>query len=48
MGALVLMFLSEVNTISDLLKDSSAQTSPPNEVVIVDGGSHEATLSVIR
>jgi glycosyltransferase involved in cell wall biosynthesis len=41
--ALIVTVLNEVGTIDDLLASIAAQTRPPDEVVVVDGGSHDGT-----
>ena len=46
--ALVLTVLDEIDTIGDLLATVDAQTRPPDEVVVVDGGSRDGTVEVLR
>lgn len=46
--ALVLTVRDEAATIGELLSSIDAQTRPPDEVVVVDGGSSDATLDIAR
>ena len=46
--SLIVTVLNEAGSVGRLLDSVLAQTRPPDEVVIVDGGSHDATLDVIR
>ncbi len=41
--SLIVTVLDEVGTIDDLLESIAAQTRPPDEVVVVDGGSRDGT-----
>ena len=45
--AVVVTVLNEVATIADLLESLAAQTRPPDEVIIADGGSTDGTLDVL-
>ncbi len=42
--ALIVTVLNEAGTIDDLLASVAAQTSPPDEVIVVDGGSRDGTF----
>ena len=46
--SLIVTVLNEAVAIKDLLDSISAQTRPPNEVVIADGGSYDGTPELIR
>jgi glycosyltransferase involved in cell wall biosynthesis len=46
--SLVIPVLDEAATIGDLLVSIAAQTRQPDEVVIVDGGSKDGTLKILR
>jgi len=46
--SLIATVLNEGRTIARLMDSLAAQTRPPDEVVIVDGGSADDTLAVIR
>ncbi len=46
--SLIVTVLNEAESVGRLLDSVSAQTRPPDEVVIVDGGSRDATVDVIR
>lgn len=45
--SLIVTFLNEENTIGKLLESIEKQTLVPDEVILVDGGSTDGTLSVI-
>lgn len=45
---LVCTVLNEEATIAPLLESIQAQTRPPDEVIIVDGGSRDRTVEVLR
>jgi glycosyltransferase involved in cell wall biosynthesis len=42
--ALIVTVLNEAGTIDALLESIATQTRPPDEVIVVDGGSHDGTL----
>ena len=46
--SLVIPVRDEADNIGDLIGTIQAQTRPPDEVVIVDGGSTDGTLGVVR
>jgi glycosyltransferase involved in cell wall biosynthesis len=46
--ALVLTVLGEKATIGELLSTIDAQTRQPDEVVVVDGGSHDGTVEALQ
>jgi glycosyltransferase involved in cell wall biosynthesis len=46
--SLILTVLNEGESIRPLLDSIAAQTRPPDEIVIVDGGSRDATVEVLR
>src|SRR5437588_8353770 len=46
--SLIVTVLNEAASIAGLLDSISAQTRPPDEVVIADGGSHDGTPALIR
>jgi glycosyltransferase involved in cell wall biosynthesis len=46
--ALILTVLSEAATIDALLESVAAQTHPPDEVVVADGGSADGTLESLQ
>jgi glycosyltransferase involved in cell wall biosynthesis len=46
--SLIVTVLNEASAIGGLLDSISAQTRPPDEVVIADGGSHDGTPELIR
>src|SRR3954451_16383165 len=45
--ALCLTVLDEAGTLDELFASVAAQTRPPNEIVVVDGGSTDDTPAVI-
>ena len=47
MTTLITTVLNEEETIGDFLKSLSSQTKLPDEIIIVDGGSTDKTLSII-
>jgi len=46
--SLIVTVLNEAASLGGLLDSISAQTRPPNEVVIADGGSHDGTPGLVR
>lgn len=44
--SVVIPTLNEVHTLPGLLNDLQASEYPVNEVVVVDGGSHDATIAI--
>src|SRR5258708_5517800 len=46
--ALIVTVLDEADTIDALLESIAAQTRPPDEVVIVDGGSRDGTWARLQ
>lgn len=46
--SLVLTVLNEASSIRDVLHNLLRQTRPPDEIVIVDGGSKDKTVSIIN
>jgi glycosyltransferase involved in cell wall biosynthesis len=46
--ALILTVLNEAGTVDRLLESVAAQTSAPDEIVIVDGGSKDGTTGALR
>ena len=46
--ALILTVLNEADSLEPLLASVAAQTIPPDEVVVVDGGSTDATVRVLE
>ena len=46
--ALIVTVLNEVGTVDGLLESIAGQTLPPDEIVIVDGGSTDGTLGVLE
>jgi glycosyltransferase involved in cell wall biosynthesis len=46
--ALCLTVLNEAGSLADLFASVTAQTLQPDEIVVVDGGSTDATVSVVR
>lgn len=46
--SLIATVLNEADNIDNLLRTMQGQTLPPDEIVIVDGGSSDGTQSVIR
>lgn len=46
--SLVATVLNEEATIGRLLSSLQAQTRPPDEIIICDGGSHDRTVEIIR
>jgi glycosyltransferase involved in cell wall biosynthesis len=46
--AVVITVLNEANSLPRLLDSLAAQTQPPDEVVICDGGSTDGTLEILR
>src|SRR5579859_247070 len=39
---------NEAENIDELMESLLRQTRPPNEVVIVDGGSHDSTFAIMQ
>jgi glycosyltransferase involved in cell wall biosynthesis len=48
MITLIATVLNEGESIAGLMQSIAAQTCPPDEIVIVDGGSHDQTVAVIE
>ena len=48
MIALIVTVLNEGESIRPLMDSMVAQTLPPDEVVIVDGGSRDNTVAILR
>lgn len=46
--ALCLTVLNEAGSLADLFASVAAQTRPPNEIVVVDGGSTDGTVGVVQ
>jgi glycosyltransferase involved in cell wall biosynthesis len=46
--SLILTVLNEVGSIAALMDSIAAQTRPPDEVVVADGGSTDGTLTVLQ
>lgn len=46
--AVVVTVLNEADTIRELLHSLEAQTRPPDEVVVVDGGSTDETMAILE
>ena len=46
--SLIVTVLDEAGTIDALLESVAAQTCPPDEVVVADGGSADGTLASLR
>lgn len=46
--AVIVTVLNEAQTVGRLLDSLAAQTRPPDEVIIVDGGSRDDTVAVVR
>jgi glycosyltransferase involved in cell wall biosynthesis len=46
--SVILTVLNEGEALRPLLESLTAQTRPPDEIVIADGGSHDNTVAVIR
>jgi len=46
--SVILTVLNEAESLPALLDSLAAQTRPPDEVVVVDGGSRDGTLAVLR
>ncbi|HEV2765010.1 MAG TPA: glycosyltransferase, partial [Pyrinomonadaceae bacterium] len=46
--SLVVPVRDEAETIDELLSSIAAQTRPPDEVLIVDGGSRDDTVARVR
>ena len=46
--SLVIPVRDEVDNVGDLIGSIQAQTRPPDEVIMVDGGSTDGTLGVVR
>src|SRR5437588_8009317 len=46
--ALIVTVLDEEESIDVLLESIAAQTRPADEVVVVDGGSHDATVARVQ
>jgi len=46
--SLILTVLNEGESIRGVLDSLAAQTRPPDEVVIADGGSHDDTVAILR
>jgi glycosyltransferase involved in cell wall biosynthesis len=44
----ILTVLNEVESLPRLLDSLAAQTRPPDEVIVVDGGSHDGTPDLLR
>jgi glycosyltransferase involved in cell wall biosynthesis len=46
--SVIVTVLNEAESLPRLLDSLAAQTRPPDQVVVVDGGSHDGTLALLR
>lgn len=46
--SLILTVLNEAGSLPSLLESLAAQTRPPDEIIVADGGSTDATLAVLQ
>lgn len=46
--SLILTVLNEAESLPSLFDSLATQTHPPDEVIVVDGGSHDGTLAFLR